>query len=39
MLNNKIDAIIRVLSKEGITTKEEVEEATKDITENGEKDE
>jgi hypothetical protein len=31
MLNNKVNALILILNKEGITTKEEVDEAVNDI--------
>jgi hypothetical protein len=38
VLENKINALVKILEKEGITTKEEVEESTKRIID-GEEDE
>jgi hypothetical protein len=36
MLRNKINALIKILEKEGVTTKEEVDSLTKEIIEKGE---
>jgi hypothetical protein len=38
LLEKRLDAIIKILNKEGITTKEEVESMTKDMIEGREPD-
>jgi hypothetical protein len=35
MLTKKLDAVIKILNKEGITTEQEIDELTKELIEKG----